>query len=67
MSFRRFSLENYVQTHLAWGLGLIAVGERADGEVHMKEFCKQRNLDRELPLIRKAEREAAKYAAMKTV
>jgi hypothetical protein len=27
ISFRRFSLRNYVQTHLAWGLGLIAVGE----------------------------------------
>jgi hypothetical protein len=31
MRFRRFSLENYFQTHLAWGLSLIAVGisERA--------------------------------------
>jgi hypothetical protein len=66
ISFQRFSLENYVQTHLAWGLGLIAVGESEQGEAHLKKFCNQQDLDRELPSIRKAEREAAKYAAMRT-
>jgi hypothetical protein len=64
MSFRRFSLENYIQTHLAWGLGLIAVGESKRGAEHVKEFCERQGLDRELPSIRKAEHEAAKYAAV---
>jgi hypothetical protein len=67
ISFRRFSLENYVQTHLAWGLALIAVGEREHGEAHVKEFCERQGLDRGAPLIRKAERQAAEHAAMRTV
>ena len=35
MRFRRFSPENYTQTHLAWGLSLIALGEAAEGERHL--------------------------------
>src|SRR5580704_12524679 len=38
MKFRRFSLENYVQTHLAWGLCLMAVGEAEEGERHLEKY-----------------------------
>ena len=62
MTFRRFSLENYVQTHLAWGLGLVAIGLPAEGETHISLFCAQRGIDRNDPLLRKAETEAARYA-----
>jgi hypothetical protein len=63
MTFRRFSLENYVQTHLAWGLGLVAIGQNAEGEAHISLFCEQRGVDRNDPLLRRAETEAARYAA----
>src|SRR6266567_949988 len=62
MSFRRFSLENYTQTHLAWGLALIALGESAAGEAHLKRFCDQFGLDHWHRLIQKGASEAAKYA-----
>jgi len=45
MRFRRFSLENYTQTHLAWGLSLIAVGELTEGEQHLKLFCARFSID----------------------
>jgi hypothetical protein len=63
MTFRRFSLENYVQTHLAWGLGLTAIGQHREGDTHISLFCAQRGIDRNDPLLRKAETEAARYAA----
>ena len=58
MSFRRFSLENYVQTHIAWGLALIAIGEAEEGEVHLGRFCERYGIDRNERLIKKAEAEA---------
>lgn len=39
--FRRFGLQNYVQTDLAWGLVLIALGQVQEGERHLERFCKE--------------------------
>jgi hypothetical protein len=63
MTFRRFSLENYVQTHIAWGLGLVAIGKGEEGEAHIRLFCERNVIDRNDPLIRKAEAEAIRYGA----
>jgi hypothetical protein len=54
MRFRRFSLKNYVQTDLAWGLALIAVGQAAEGERHLRLFCDQFSIDRQDKMIRHA-------------
>jgi hypothetical protein len=40
----------------------MAVGESERGAEHVKEFCERFDLDRNLPTIRKAEREAVGYA-----
>jgi hypothetical protein len=64
MAFRRFSLENYVQTHIAWGLCLLAVGKRAEGEEHIRLFCEKNGINRNDPLIHKAESELARDDAM---
>ena len=64
MRFQRFSLENYVQTHLAWGLALVATGKAADGETHIKLHCERFGIDRDAPLLRRAETEAARYATV---
>jgi len=61
MSFRRFSLENYVQTHIAWGLALIAMGEAAEGEAHVRQFCERFGVDRNERLIKNAEMEASRH------
>jgi hypothetical protein len=62
MKFRRFSLENYVQTHLAWGLCLMAVGEAEEGERHLEKYCARFSVDRADPKLCDAEREARKIA-----
>ncbi|MFI0847213.1 hypothetical protein [Mesorhizobium sp. IMUNJ 23232] len=41
MDFQRFSLDNYVQTDIAWGLILIALGEREKGEHRLSAFCEK--------------------------
>lgn len=46
MRFQRFSLENYTQTHLAWALSLIAIGEPTEGERHLELFCARFSIDR---------------------
>jgi hypothetical protein len=58
MRFRRFSLENYVQTHIAWGLSLIAVGNPAEGATHLELFCDRYGIDRDDRILRQAERDA---------
>lgn len=63
MSFRRFSLENYTQTQIAWGLALIATGKSAEGEAHIALFCEQYDIDRDDPILRKAEADASRYTA----
>ena len=62
MKFRRFSLENYVQTHLAWGLCLMAVGEAEEGERHLEKYCTRFSVDRANPKLRDAECEARRIA-----
>jgi hypothetical protein len=54
MRFQRFSLENYIQTHLAWGLSLIAVGEPAEGRRHLELFCANFSLERSDRMLRQA-------------
>ena len=64
MSFERFSLENYTQTHLAWGLALIAVGKQVEGESHILEFCERFGVEWSDPLLLKAEAAASGYAGV---
>jgi hypothetical protein len=58
MKFRRFSLENYVQTHLAWGLCLLALGNRPEAEIHLAKFCETFSIDRNDRILRVAEQTA---------
>jgi hypothetical protein len=62
MKFRRFSLENYIQTHLAWGLCLMAIGESEEGERHLEKYCDSFSVDRTDRIIREAEKEAKRIA-----
>lgn len=62
MKFRRFSLESYIQTHIAWGLSLIAIGEPEEGERHLQIFCTRFSIDRVDPILRQAEQEAMRAA-----
>jgi hypothetical protein len=63
MSFRRFSLENYKQTHLAWGLGLVGAGKPEEGRAHIALFCERYEVDPNDSVLRRAEDEASQYAA----
>ncbi|ESX78832.1 hypothetical protein NKJ73_00435 [Mesorhizobium sp. M0074] len=63
MKFRRFSLENYVQTDLAWGLALVAVGDAGRGQHHIDAFCEQFAVAPETTILAKARREAGAIAA----
>ncbi len=58
MKFSRFSLENYIQTHIAWGLCLIATGKPEEGESHLQTYCTKFEIDRDDRILREAEREA---------
>ncbi len=62
MKFRRFSLENYVQTHIAWGLGLIAIGQAEEGEIHLQKYCTSFSIDRNDRILRAAEATARMLA-----
>ncbi|TIS88463.1 hypothetical protein [Mesorhizobium sp.] len=59
---RRFSLENYVQTDLAWGLALVAVGEADRGQRHLDAFCERFAVAPETTILAKARSEAAAVA-----
>jgi hypothetical protein len=63
MRFKRFSLENYVQTHIAWGLCLIAVGELDEGEKHLQTYCATFSVDRSDRILRQAEQAATNLAS----
>ena len=58
MKFTRFSLENYIQTHIAWGLSLTAVGELSEAEKHLQIYCSRFSIDRDDRVLRQAEQEA---------
>lgn len=59
MKFRRFRLENYIQTHLAWGLCLVSLGRREAAEVHLRKYCEHFFVDRNDRILQAAERAAA--------
>jgi hypothetical protein len=61
MTFQRFSLENYVQTEIAWGLALIALGRSEEGETHIAAYCEHFRVDRDDPVLSKARLAAAAY------
>ena len=58
MRFQRFSLENYIQTDLAWGLLLISIGQPHDGKRHIDKFCDSFDIPRDLTALAKAEAQA---------
>jgi hypothetical protein len=62
MKLKRFSLENYVQTHIAWGLSLIAIGEPDEGEKHLQTYCATFSIDRNDRILRQAEQTAIALA-----
>jgi hypothetical protein len=61
MSFVRFSLENYVQTHIAWGLALISVGKPAEGEEHLRRFRERFGVDADNALLTLAVAQASHF------
>ncbi|CDX18322.1 hypothetical protein MPLB_1700113 [Mesorhizobium sp. ORS 3324] len=63
MEFRRFSLENYVQTDLARGLVLIALGRADEGQHYLDAFCQQFAIAPEATILTKAKGEAITIAA----
>jgi hypothetical protein len=60
--FRRFGLHNYIQTELAWGLSLIAIGNRPDGELHIKTFCEKFSVNAADQILQAAILEAERFA-----
>lgn len=54
MTFRRFSLDNYAQADLAWGLIEIAVGRQQAGQAHLSRFCTRYGVDPAAPILAKA-------------
>ncbi|MCE4222902.1 hypothetical protein HCU64_03985 [Methylobacterium sp. C25] len=54
----RFSLANYVQTDLAWGLLLWATGHGAEGSERLSRWCVQFGIDPEAPILRQAREDA---------
>lgn len=51
---KRFSLENYVQTHLAWGLALCLLGRDVEADRHLDAFCRQYGVDCKNPFLLEA-------------
>lgn len=62
MSFRRFGLDNYVQTDLAWGLLQVATGEPEAGSERLARFCERFEVDAGAAILTKARAEAAQFA-----
>jgi hypothetical protein len=63
IKFGRFLLDHYVQTDIAWGLALIAVGRLEEGELHIAAYCERFHVDREDPVLDKARLAAAAHYA----
>jgi hypothetical protein len=61
-TFSRFSLANYTQTDLAWGLALLACGHEAQGRQHIDKFCNDFSIDPEIGIIQKSSAEARSVA-----
>lgn len=62
MTFRRFGLQHYAQTDLAWGLLRIATGELAEGDRQLGRFCARHDVRPDDPVLRKAVTEAQALA-----
>lgn len=62
MDFRRFSPENYVQTEIAWGLILIALGERESGQCRLDAFCERFEIAPDNAILIKAKNLAGSIA-----
>jgi hypothetical protein len=58
MRFERFSLDNYVQTEIAWGLCLLAMGRPDEGGDRIARFCDRFDVSVEDTLLAKARIEA---------
>lgn len=63
MYFVRFWPENYIQTHFALGLALIATGDAEKGDAHLALFCKRHGVSTDDRFLRKARAEAISHAA----
>jgi len=57
MRFRRFSLANYVQTDLAWGMLQLAIGDMEGGNNRIAAFCEQFGVDPAAAILVKAKQE----------
>jgi hypothetical protein len=62
LTFQRFSLENYSQTHLAWGLVLVALGRSEEGERHLASYVEQIDIASDNLILLKAKRLAEAIA-----
>ena len=60
MVFRRFGLENYVQTDLAWGLLQLAAGDVEAGSDRLTRFCERFEVDSGAAILAKAKVQAAR-------
>lgn len=63
IEYRRFSLDNYIQARLGWGLALLALERRDEGEDQLSRFCETHGVDRNDPFLAKAVDAAREYAA----
>ena len=61
MKSRRISLENYVQSDLAWGLLELAAGDVQAGEARLGAFCERFAVNPADPILTKATHEALQW------
>jgi hypothetical protein len=54
LSYRRFSFRNYIQVYLAWGILLLKLGRKADGEDKLAQFSQEQGADLNDPFLLKA-------------
>ena len=66
MKFQRFTLENYVQTNIAWGLCLIGLGQWNEGEAHLENYCNEFSVERHDRILDQAIQESIKLAAKRS-
>jgi hypothetical protein len=58
MKWERFGPDNYVQTHLAWGLALYALGRDSEAEPHLARYCGAQDIPRSDRTLARAIEEA---------
>lgn len=62
MRFSRFSLDNYAQTNLAWGLVLLAIGDVDQGEARLNRFTRDFKIMPDASILKTAKSEASAIA-----